>query len=104
MVPRLDGLVEAECRQLLSAAATRIFSNFWLLHPVEAPQFPFKELLQPIAAEVEAPLREKVAKHVEALQDMCTRRGGDPEAAEADAGAEGSGAGGADAERAAPPM
>ena len=41
VVPRLDGLVEAECRQLLSAAATRIFSNFWLLHPVEAPQFPF---------------------------------------------------------------
>ena len=98
MVPRLDGLVEAECRQLLSAAATWIFSTFWLLHPVEAPQFPFEELLQPIAAEVEAPLREKVA------QDMCTRRGGDPEIAEADAGAEGSGAGGADAEGGAPPM
>ena len=49
-------------------------------------------------------MRERVAKHVEALQDMCTHRGGDPEAAEADAGAEGSGAGGADAEGGAPPM
>ena len=28
MVPRQDGLVEAECRQLLSAAAMQIFSNF----------------------------------------------------------------------------
>ena len=82
----------------------RIFSNFWLLHPVEAPQFPIGELLQPIAAEVEAPLRERVAKHVEALQDMCTRRGGDSNAAEDDASVEGSGAGGADAESGAPPM
>ena len=50
------------------------------------------------------PLREKVAKHVESLQDMCTRRGGDSEATEADAGAEGLGVGGADAEVGSPPM
>ena len=72
--------------------------------PYGGATVPFGELLQPIAAEVEAPLRERVAKHVEALQDMCTRRGGDPDAAEDGAGAEGSGAGGADAESGAPPM
>ena len=39
-VPLLDRLVEAECRQLLSVVATLIFSNLWLLHPVEAPRNP----------------------------------------------------------------
>ena len=72
MVPRLNGLVEAECRQLLSVAATRIFSNFWLLHPVEAPRFPFGELLQPITTEVEVALGDKVAEHVEVLQNICS--------------------------------
>ena len=67
MVPRLDGLVEAECRQMLSVAATRIFSNFWLLHHVEALRFPFGKLLEPIELEVEPDLGEKVAEHVEAL-------------------------------------
>ena len=36
-VPLMDELVEAECRQLLSVVATRIFSILWLLHPVESP-------------------------------------------------------------------
>ena len=49
-------------------------------------------------------MRERVAKHVEALQDMCTRRGGNPDATEDDAGAEDSRAGGADAECGAPPV
>ena len=74
--------------------------------PYGGATVPFGELLQPIAAEVEAPLRERVAKHVEALQDMCARRGGDPDAIEDGASAEGSGVGvgGADAESGAPPM
>ena len=75
-VPLLDRFVEAECRQLLSVVATWIFSNLWLLHPVEALRFPFGEHLQPIPARVEAALREKVAEHVEALQKMCTCEGG----------------------------
>ena len=104
VVPQLDGLVEAECRQLLSMVATRKFSNHWLLHPMEAPQFPFGELLQPITAGVEVALREKVEEHVESLQNMCTCRGGGPDAAEDDAGVEGSGASDADAYSNSPPV
>ena len=99
-VPLLDRLVEAECRQLLSVVATLIFSNLWLLHPVEAPRFPFGELLQPIPAGAEAALREKVAEHVEDLQNMCTREGGSDATApaEGDVGTGGSGAGDAGVE------
>ena len=71
---------------------------------MEAPQFPIGELLELISAEVEAALREKVAKHMEALQDMCTCRGGDPDAAEDGASAEDSVAGNADVESGVAPM
>src|SRR5664279_2944196 len=75
----VDSIVDEECHELLSIAATRIFSNLYHANP----KFDFGPMLRPVEREHAAALAKEVAEHVEVLVQVYVR--GD----EADQGGDG---------------
>src|SRR3990170_1036630 len=60
---KVDGILEEECRDLFSQAATRVFSH--LLHA--DPNFDFDKVIAPVPEELRDGLTKAVEGHVDAL-------------------------------------
>src|SRR5664279_2320957 len=74
----VDNIVDEECRDLLSVAATRVFSNLYHANP----GFDFSPVLKPVEREFAAALVKEVTGPVEALLQLYVRgdeaeKGGD---------------------------
>ena len=59
----MNNIVEDECRELLSIAATRVFSNLRRIDP----GFDFSSVLRPVEPRLAVALEKEVRAHVEAL-------------------------------------